>query len=280
MSKALNLTYAITNGTLTHIDDVVSGLDCGCICPSCNERLIAKKGKIVKHHFAHHSNTTCEFGYETTLHLLAKEILSEWRLIKIPPVYVIFPGSMKEYVLVSEEKEIFLDRVEVEVRYNSYIPDVVAYSGSRCLFIEIYVTHRVDELKRNRLKKDGISTIEIDLSTLNRNIEKQELAAILTQDSNYKKWLFNSVSEKYLRHFIDFSDKKIVIERGYALHVDWCPIRARVWRGKPYANVLDDCSCCEYCVTIIGNHRWVYCTGSKKISSLNDLRNHLRLLNK
>ena len=37
-----------------------------------------------------------------------------------------------------------------------------------------------------------------------------------------------------------------VIRRGLALHVDECPIRSRVWNGKPYANVIDDCSYCSY----------------------------------
>ncbi len=31
------------------------------------------------------------------------------------------------------------------------------------------------------------------------------------------------------------------IWRGLALHVDGCPIKARVWHGRPYANVIYDC---------------------------------------
>ena len=41
------------------------------------------------------------------------------------------------------------------------------------------------------------------------------------------------------------STKRSVIRRGCALHVDDCPIPARVWRGKAYANILDDCVNCE-----------------------------------
>lgn len=37
-----------------------------------------------------------------------------------------------------------------------------------------------------------------------------------------------------------------IIQRGLALHVDDCPIRAREWRGKHYANVMDDCTGCPY----------------------------------
>ena len=36
-----------------------------------------------------------------------------------------------------------------------------------------------------------------------------------------------------------------------ALHVDDCPIPAREWEGKPYANVLDDCVSCPFCAGIV-----------------------------
>lgn len=43
--------------------------------------------------------------------------------------------------------------------------------------------------------------------------------------------------------------RRPIIHRGLAIHVDKCPIPARVWRGKPYANVIDDCLAgCPYCV--------------------------------
>ena len=74
--KQLNLTYALKNGEVISISDVESGLKCGCVCPSCGEPLVAKKGSKVMHHFAHHSGHTCEYGYETSLHLAAKEIIS------------------------------------------------------------------------------------------------------------------------------------------------------------------------------------------------------------
>lgn len=37
-----------------------------------------------------------------------------------------------------------------------------------------------------------------------------------------------------------------VIERDFAVHVDYCPRPARIWNGKPYANLFDDCSGCEH----------------------------------
>ncbi len=73
--EAHYLTYAKNaDGKLVHVDEVENGDNCGCLCPACNEPLVAKnKGKIKMHHFAHKSGTECNFAYESMLHLLAKE---------------------------------------------------------------------------------------------------------------------------------------------------------------------------------------------------------------
>ncbi len=43
------------------------------------------------------------------------------------------------------------------------------------------------------------------------------------------------------------------------MHVDDCPLAVRVWRGKPYANVIDDCIYCKRCVSYRDSE--VFCNG-------------------
>lgn len=38
----------------------------------------------------------------------------------------------------------------------------------------------------------------------------------------------------------------IISQRRFALHVDSCPLPARKWKEKPYANFIDDCTVCKY----------------------------------
>ena len=78
------LYYGIKDGQIVSINDVNSGKTCGCVCPSCGEQLIAKKGKIMIHHFAHASTKDCEYGYETSLHLLAKDIIKNLNHFVLP----------------------------------------------------------------------------------------------------------------------------------------------------------------------------------------------------
>ena len=84
----------------------------------------------------------------------------------IPPVYVEFPQSGKPEELISKGREISIDDVKLEKRFDDIIPDIVVYSGDKYFFIEIYVTHPIDDEKLKKLKEKNISTIEIDLGRI------------------------------------------------------------------------------------------------------------------
>ena len=94
--------YAFRNGNIVGIDDdnVVSGLACNCICPQCGGRLVAKKGQKVIHHFAHHVKQDCTYGYQTSLHLLAKEILDEADEMYVPDISVKYENTNRGNVVV------------------------------------------------------------------------------------------------------------------------------------------------------------------------------------
>lgn len=71
------LTYALDEGgALVHVDGVAKGAKCACHCPHCDAPLYAKNaGTQREHHFAHAHRHECEGAYESSLHILAKEIL-------------------------------------------------------------------------------------------------------------------------------------------------------------------------------------------------------------
>jgi hypothetical protein len=68
-----HMTYAERAGRLVPITRVPAGLACGCVCPACGGALVARKGRVVRHHFAHAAATTCHG--ETVLHEVGKRIL-------------------------------------------------------------------------------------------------------------------------------------------------------------------------------------------------------------
>lgn len=267
--KQLNLIYALKDEEAVHISEVDSGLKCGCVCPACGEKLVAKKGVKLMHHFAHHAGHICEYGYESSLHLAAKEIISKAKRFVLPPVYLDFPDSYKKSQLLSPSKGISVDSVKLEQRYGNVVPDIVVTSNKKELFVEIFVTHRIDEEKLKKLKSANISTIEIDLSKLENTITTEELSQILLNENEAKVWKYNALAQKLLNKFYDVSDKRKIISRGHALHIDNCPIKSRIWKGKPYANFIDDCLDCEYCISV-DEEESILCSGRRRIALLKD----------
>lgn len=173
------IKYALdSNNNLMFVDNVPNGLECGCICPGCKEKLIAKNdGKIREHHYAHTSNKECITGYQTMIHLLAKAIIFKNKVL---------PGFVINNQLL-QAKQIGL---EFRMDDLNIIPDIIAiapvpinYSllGSSIgsiikdipLIIEIYVTHKVDEEKAKIIKKAGIPAVEIDLSKSEATTEEE-----------------------------------------------------------------------------------------------------------
>lgn len=191
------ITYALnTKNQLVHIDEVPNGLSCNCVCPKCREILIAKNGgKIKEHHFAHQSNADCAGGYETVLHLLAKDILKETKLVP----FINLDG------IVSME---IADTVELEKRINDIVPDVYACVRGKNIAIEIYVTHKIDDTKYRKIQESGLTTFEIDLSkieSLNVEYIKEQLSKSVNFNIIYdKEFSDNFVNQK----------KQLILQHG------------------------------------------------------------------
>ena len=64
------------DGQPIHIADVPRGLACNSICPNCKAALVAKKGRIKQHHFAHASEPGSGCTPESYLHATAKILLA------------------------------------------------------------------------------------------------------------------------------------------------------------------------------------------------------------
>jgi len=243
------MIYALKDGILTSIADVEKGLKCNYYCPACGAILEAHKGTKKAHYFKHHNSIECEYGYEASLHMLAKNIIEKEMNLVIPEVMLNFKTGDYEFKNYPAQLVKF-DYIELEKRVDNIIPDIILHYGNKTLIVEIFVTHKIDEIKLKKIRTLGISTIEIDLSKINRNISEDDLKKILMTDCAEKKWVFNSYVDNIYKNLMYKAKKFSIIERGLALHVDYCPRRIRCWRGKFYANVIDDCFGCEYFLEI------------------------------
>lgn len=71
---------------------------------------------------------------------------------------------------------------------------------------------------------------------------------------------------------MSYAEEKKEIERGLAIHADDCPINTRVWKGKSYANIIDDCLNCKYSLLGHDFEGEIYCLGKVKITNFDDYK--------
>lgn len=179
------LAYALNaENKLVHIDSVKNGLECGCICPGCKEKLVAKNdGKVREHHFAHVSGNDCGTGYQTIRHIWGKEILFENRTMPI--------------AINGKKGFIKAEAIGMEVKLTdlNIVPDVFAKVVQPCnylgiqlpveipLIAEILVTHKVDDEKVEIIRKAGVPAVEIDLSKSMATTKEELIKDISNQDN-------------------------------------------------------------------------------------------------
>lgn len=184
------LKYAIEESTshLVNIDTVANGLQCNCICPHCKQKLVAKNGGLKRdHHFAHYSGLECKGARMTALHMLAQQIIEKQRTIMLPD----YQG---EYFRKRTDT-IHFDDVKLEEPVEGLRPDCIGIKTGKegkehRLWIEILVTHEVDDAKEKIIRNLQVSCVEIDLSDL-LGIDYTEKTVIqrLLSEKRDRRWV-------------------------------------------------------------------------------------------
>jgi hypothetical protein len=265
--------FAMKDSSMVDISQVESGLSCNCFCPECGDQMIAKKGEIMIHHFAHKGGAGCAGGIETALHLMAKQLILDRKQIFVPDVYsplrTIELGRLIEFESATLEKAA-----------GGIIADVVLEAKGRQLIVEIAVTHFCDYEKINKIIGLGLSVIEIDLSGMSKQeFDLKKLAFYLFEDARNTRWVNNAKYQKIIEKeeeqvkaakaaakrieddqtesarkkrekFIE-KHTKAVTTRSLsssivAQHIEDCPLEVRTFAGKHYANLNIDCRKCVH----------------------------------
>lgn len=268
------LKYGIRNGIEFHISEVESGLKCNCSCPACGERLIAKKGKNItpQNHFAHESKQQCEHAYETSLHYDAKRIIEEKKRIALPYRIPHFDISnlngfyfsaldLRNFGTIDSRKYI-VDDVILEKKLHNIVPDIKCTINGVVLLIEIAVTSKVQKEKQEKIQEIGLPVIEVDLSKLNRTIEKEELAFYVIDNIRNKTWFGNKKDDKLIElltqkhnqiwnRIRNLVENKLIKGSKNRLYIYDCPRFIDRVRNKR----IDLCEC-EKCFCNLANYEF------------------------
>ncbi len=193
------MVFALRDGALVHVGAVPNGKACGCICPECSDDLIARNnGAKRAAHFSHSSGADCASGYETSLHLAGKEALLRLKRLALPEYRQTVSIKASDGSLLSDVARLpaaigMAEQAWEEVWQEGFRPDVVFQAGDQQLFIEIKVSHAVDEAKLAKIRAKGISAIEIDLSSMDPTLlhSAEAFDDFLTSSHACRNWLFS-----------------------------------------------------------------------------------------
>ena len=180
-------------GRIVHVDDVPRGLKCGCVCPNCHERLVARHGDVKEHGFAHHSDTrkaNLNICYQVIMYKLAEQIIQTKKRIHAPSYYGIF-----------KERDIEFKDVWIDSRYEreDKQPDVIAITNdNKQYLIEFVFQYKVQH--KQALDYKNLTCLEVDLS--NQTLETLE--QFILGSTKDRKWLnnedyFNRIDETYCK---------------------------------------------------------------------------------
>ena len=195
------ILYGVRKGELVHVDEVERGLACNCTCKACGRPLVARKGDILMHFFAHAADeVNCNPTPESLVHAYAKQQVA--KLTK-----VVLPGFTVHAELESSdgctheayrrihphyEREITGAEIEVEVRsaFQSVVvkPDVLLHSKHWRLAVEVYFRHKVPPEKLEKLQNYFyLSAVELDLSDLPVTASSREINAAI---ADLRRWVW------------------------------------------------------------------------------------------
>lgn len=203
--SSTRIPFGERGGRLVTVDEVRQGVECGCVCPACGSRLVARKGAQKVHHFAHlhdADEASCARAAETALHRMAKQLVAEADAFPVPEFVVDVRAEVDGHgglgyatacragrLLVEEAKLEQFDRatgLRPDVRISGRIEGTEVV---RELWIEVAVNHAIDETKRQQLSEAGIRCVELDLADWDPMVGREPLEKLITQSAQRRQWI-------------------------------------------------------------------------------------------
>jgi len=198
-----------------------------CICIECEEPMTVVNSEAgeVRSHFKHRPGSNHSGNFETYIHKLCKYLFQELKSIKLPSFseYIIqneskYFGKRYKYFkslnvsyeiqdrllysnfLPKEDLSLGIDLISIEEPisgdFGTFVPDIKVKSKLGDIFIEPFLTSKIDSKKAIKIREYGVMTLSIDLSRfINKEkylFSKRKLMNFLEIDTESKKWHFVS----------------------------------------------------------------------------------------
>jgi hypothetical protein len=264
ITKAMN-----ASGEIVDVEDVRRGKGCDCFCLSCNAPVVARKGDIRMHHFAHVSGMNlCAYGLETSLCYVAKELYNEAGYVMAPPVTLNLHG--KGIWTIKETQKIEIAEVVIDKATYSKPHLLVTTKDGHKLCIEISVKNKIDDAKLKLIIEHAVPTMEINLSTIDQEIDRDALADLLINQITYKEWKYSRLSAKWEKEAYSYMCKQPIQNRKVV-----CP-----FDESDSKTSIEECRFCPFVVDIpkklTSDDACVLCDPIMNLQDFDDLKSRVK----
>ncbi|WP_029804771.1 competence protein CoiA family protein [Vibrio parahaemolyticus] len=192
MMNSVKLGWGIgKDGKYKHIRSVDNGLKCDCLCPDCQQPLVANQGNVKRWHFAHASNAECKG--ESVIHRLAKQVIVNAAQSGLSLLISSNGGTVyeqdKDGIVHSKawyapERQYHIQQAEAEAKLGSQIVDVLCYnSNGNALAVEIFYTHKKSDVDIEKFAKNTVEAIEIDVSGIPWDATYEQIEKAVLQNA-------------------------------------------------------------------------------------------------
>lgn len=198
--------YSTPLKKLVDVSDVPSGLSCMCLCPSCNMKLLARKGEINEHHFSHFDKALndCSYSYWVSVRDMAKQIFEASRYIKVKLNSI---STLQKVPYSSQSNRIELFSIK-KVQESDYI--ATSSIGKIQIYLSTPEHTKFLQITRQESFTDNL-ILNIDLSQY-QNSKKSALEMLILNDTKCKTFLLprhrlRGQEESYIDEGDDIEDE-------------------------------------------------------------------------
>ncbi|UCU95215.1 hypothetical protein [Hydrogenophaga taeniospiralis] len=179
---------------LVHVSEVTRGLACRCRCVQCREPIMARRGPVRGHHFAHASNLeACDSNHETLLHWYAKRLIVEAGVLVTP-----MTPEVADFLGLAESSGARMLRamgtVQEEVHLGDIRPDLLVVTDDGIqVAIEVAFSSFCDATKAAAFEFKGLPALEIDLSGFSPEaFDPEAVRRAVIESVLLKRWVWPS----------------------------------------------------------------------------------------
>lgn len=209
------IPFGMKQGKLYDVTEVERGRACGCVCPSCGQNLVARKGESGKrdHYFAHDAKACqdkdgrieCEFSFCVAARLVIKQcfrelnqfsiLLPEWLLTLDARDKFDRKHTVSAYVAKSQTKSIHQFDIEPAPPFHEL--DIVGEIEGHLIGFHFSYSGRPAMIEH---VKNDISIVDIDLEPLKSLIDYNQQNQSEPFKSRIVDYVLNGEHRQWLTH--------------------------------------------------------------------------------